>query len=247
MKQFTICIALLLAAAASPALAGGLFAGDDNMHVQGHPYMSTSYHKAYHGADSFITLPEHGCTSCAPAASCGCQAAPACECEKSRGCGLFSGSLWKSCGCRKPLFSDCKLKMPKCLDPCGLFQKRSGCETECGCEVAACGCLPCPCEPACRKKWSLPKLNLCWWKKDRCCPATPCETCSTCSTCGHGTAHELSFPATEGVGSEIVPVPAEATSAPPQPSGPAAQFRRILPPTEAIVPTGLMFPFLGDR
>ncbi|REJ95422.1 MAG: hypothetical protein DWQ35_06770 [Planctomycetota bacterium] len=195
MKQFTICIALLLAAAASPALAGGLFAGDDNMHVQGHPYMSTSYHKAYHGADSFITLPEHGCTSCAPAASCGCQAAPACECEKSRGCGLFSGSLWKSCGCRKPLFSDCKLKMPKCLDPCGLFQKRSGCETE----------------------------------------------------CGHGTAHELSFPATEGVGSEIVPVPAEATSAPPQPSGPAAQFRRILPPTEAIVPTGLMFPFLGDR
>lgn len=244
MKHIILPIALVLGFVCAPCLAGGLFAGDDNMHVQGHPYEASSYHKAYHGADSFETLPMHyagyghrahygygyghrahhgygyghgyGYSRYAGYGHGGCSS---CGCH---GGGYHHGGHGCDCGCKKHFgwFKKCCKKYLGC------------CQSSCGCGEVSC------CQPkCCGKKWYKS-----WFKGFGCgCGHSGCDTCDSCGG-GHDAGHDAGYESTE----EVMPEPAQNDDAAPVPtSDSSAQFRSILPPSEAFVPTSLIFPFLG--
>lgn len=228
MKHIIFPVALFVALTCTPSFAGGLFAGDDNMHVQGHPYESTSYHKAFHGADSFETLPVqfagyghyraqrgygygHGY---------GYSRGYASHASYGHFGGGYGGHGYGGCGCgckKHSLF--------------GWFKKGCGCGS-CGCE-SDCGCE----EPSCCKS-KCHKSLFSWFKKGCGCGCGD----SGCDSCGgdyEGTAEEM-MP--EPVDADAAPVEADA---PPVPSQASAQFRSILPPAEVVSPASVLFPFFA--
>ena len=227
-------------------MAGGLFAGDENMHVQGHPYESSSYHKAFFGAASFETLPVHYSrpgyvhgyfrTGYAGHSCCGHYGYP------RYGYGYRGHSC---CGHRGYAHGGCG-----CKHGCGSFfgkYKRHfnwghGCcghqVSDCGCQQDACGCE----QGCCHKPCCLKSLfNFGWLKKGCGCGCSA----DTCDSCGCGESHDVSFPE---AAEEVMPEPVEETkeedAAPVLPPQSSAQFRSVLPPVSAVLPTSLFaFPF----
>ena len=227
MKHIILPLAFVVSMACAPCWAGGLFAGDENMHVQGHPYEASSYHKAFHGADSFQTLPVHFMRSGYGYADgytrnsgCGHGYGGCGSCDSCGGCGHFGGGHFGSLF--HGWFNKC------CGQSCG------GCESDCGCEEPSC------CQPKCHK----PLFNFSWFKKGCGCGS------SSCDTCGGEDSFEGAFPSTDG---EVIPepmhsdgvAPIEADDAPPVPNESSAQLRDILPPAGSIIPTSVLFPFLN--
>lgn len=224
MKHLILPLALVIAVIATPCFAGGLFAGDDNMHVQGHPYEASSYHKAFHGADSFETLPMHF-------AGYGRRGHYGHGYGRGYGYGHggyasyghyghgYGGHAGCGCGCKKH-FGWFKGHGCGCGHKFG--HRHSACG--CGCETTSC------CQPCCKKKWYKS-----WFKGFGC--GCGCGH-SACDSCGE---------TYEGSAEEIMPEPSQNDDAAPVPTEASAQFRSLLPSAEVVSPTAVLFPFFSVR